>query len=316
MGKDTKNVILNPKLSQRDAFWSEVGVQMAHDEDIVIVVVDMSTPVFDEIRVKYPHRFINVGIAEQNAISVAAGLAMKGKKVFVYAIASFMVLRCFEQIRVNCSIMGLPITIVGVGAGFSYDDSGPTHHLFEDVAVMRSLPGMLIHSVSDNTMSKTVAQKSIELTVPNYVRLDRHITNELSEEQFDSKSGFRIIDENSNQDVSSAIITTGYMNKVAVNVSKEVKILVVDVYQIPCNIKKLFDSLIEVGIKKIYVLEENVLPGGLGSYVLEMSNPTPIEIELLAMDHKWVYEYGGREANQKLHGIDAQSLIRKISGDE
>ena len=112
MGKDTKNVILNQKLSQRDAFWSEVGVQMAHDEDIVIVVVDMSTPVFDEIRVKYPHRFINVGIAEQNAISVAAGLAMKGKKVFVYAIASFMVLRCFEQIRVNCSIMGLPITIV------------------------------------------------------------------------------------------------------------------------------------------------------------------------------------------------------------
>lgn len=318
MGKDTKNTIQNQHLSQRDAFWREVGNQMESDPDIVIVVADMSSPVFDEIRRKFPHRFINVGIAEQNAVAVAAGLAMKGKKVFVYAIASFMVLRCFEQIRVNCSIMNLPITIVGVGAGFSYDDSGPTHHLFEDVAVMRTLPNMVIHSISDNQMAVDVAKHSANnMNNPNYVRLERHITENISPILFDDNIGYRFMKPMAS---NIAIITTGYMNKVALEVEKEINISIVDAYQIPFAYNELFLKLIKSGINVVYVLEENFKDGGLGSYVLEnMSQLTlggyKLDFVLLGMDKKWVYEYGGRESNQRHHGIDAQSVVEKIRLD-
>ena len=189
MGKKTKQTILSQKYSQRDAFFSRVYEMMKEDQDIVIIVADMSTPVFDKVRKEFPDRFINVGIAEQNAILIASGLAKQGKKVFVYAIASFMILRCFEQIRVENSIMGIPITIVGVGAGFSYDDSGPTHHLFEDIAMMRLLPNMTIHSITDNYMARKVAEESIEMETPNYVRLERHVEPDIYSDNLDLSQG-------------------------------------------------------------------------------------------------------------------------------
>lgn len=160
MGKDTKTTILNQNRSQRDSFFKQIYEMMKHDKDIVIVVADMSTPIFDKVREDFPHRFFNTGIAEQNAILVASGLAREGKKVFVYAISTFMVMRCYEQIRVSQGVMKLPITIVGVGSGYSYDDSGPTHHMLEDISIMRVLPHMTIHSISDNVMARRVAEQS------------------------------------------------------------------------------------------------------------------------------------------------------------
>ena len=81
MGKDTKTTILNQNRSQRDSFFKQIYEMMKHDKDIVIVVADMSTPIFDKVREDFPHRFFNTGIAEQNAILVASGLAREGKKV-------------------------------------------------------------------------------------------------------------------------------------------------------------------------------------------------------------------------------------------
>ena len=161
MGKDTKSTILKQKYSQRDIFFTQVYELMKDDSDIVIVVADQGAPVFDKVRRDFPHRFFNVGIAEQQAILLASGLAKEGKKVFVYAISTFMIMRCYEQIRLSQSVQKIPITIVGVGSGFSYDDSGPTHHMLEDITIMRVLPHMTIHSISDNVMARRVAEQSV-----------------------------------------------------------------------------------------------------------------------------------------------------------
>jgi transketolase len=116
----------------RDVFIETLTLKMADDDKIFFLSADFGSPALDKLRELYPNRFINVGIAEQNLINVATGLALEGFKVYAYAIAPFVTMRCFEQIRVNLSVLPqvrpVTVNIVGVGAGFSYDMSGPTHH--------------------------------------------------------------------------------------------------------------------------------------------------------------------------------------------
>ena len=136
-------------ITQRDAFWDEIYRLAKIDRDIVVISADMGAPSLDKFRTDLPGQFVNTGIAEQNAILIASGLAKEGKKVFVYAIASFLTLNCIEKIRVQNGMMNIPINLVGVGAGFSYPDSGPTHHLIEDIAIMRSIPNITTYCVTD-----------------------------------------------------------------------------------------------------------------------------------------------------------------------
>ena len=313
MGKKTKQTILSQKYSQRDAFFSRVYEMMKEDQDIVIIVADMSTPVFDKVRKEFPDRFINVGIAEQNAILIASGLAKQGKKVFVYAIASFMILRCFEQIRVENSIMGIPITIVGVGAGFSYDDSGPTHHLFEDIAMMRLLPNMTIHSITDNYMARKVAEESIEMETPNYVRLERHVEPDIYSDNLDLSQGINELIKGKD----AYLISTGIMSRQSLQLSKafekkKISLGVIDIHRIPCDEQTLI-GLVK-NVPSLVTLEENFLPGSLGSYVLEVLSDNGLnnDVKRFGVSNGWVYRYGGREDNRKYHGIDEKTLINEI----
>ena len=315
MSNKTKETILMQKYSQRDAFFARIGEMMKDDLDIVIVVADQSTPVFDKIRKEFPERFFNTGIAEQNAVLVASGLAKEGKKVFVYAIASFMILCSFEKIRVSNSIMGIPITIVGVGTGFSYDDSGPTHHLFEDITVMRVLPGMTIHSITDNVMARKVAESSIGMNTPNYVRLERHVDSDIYENDIDLSKGFEVIRDGE----AGYIISTGIMVRQSLVIVDKLKdrgisLGVIDMHTIPCKENVFIKEIREV--TRLITIEEHFLPGGLGSYLLEIlsDNELKMDVKRFGLSNGWCYLYGGREDNRKYHGIDEESLISGIEG--
>jgi transketolase len=307
MGKDTKSTILKQKYSQRDAFFTQVYEMMKDDSDIVIVVADQGAPIFDKVRRDFPHRFFNVGIAEQQAILLASGLANEGKKVFVYAISTFMIMRCYEQIRVSNSVMKIPITIVGVGTGFSYDDSGPTHHMLEDISIMRVLPHMTIHSVSDNVMAQKVAELSVNMETPNYVRLDRHIRPDLYDEGIDLSDGFGMLEDGTD----GYIISVGMMADEALKYSNE-KIGVIDLHTIPCNESKLCEV---INNKKIITLEEHFLPGGMGSYILEIisDNNLIATVERIGLTQDYCYRYGGREDNWDYHGINKNRIDNTIS---
>src|SRR5271157_3922256 len=108
--------------------------------NIYLIAGDLGFSVIEPFKEKFPQLFINAGISEQNMIGVAAGLALTGKKVFVYSIIPFVTMRCFEQIRVDLCYQNLPVCMVGVGAGVAYGAMGSTHYATEDVAVMRVLP--------------------------------------------------------------------------------------------------------------------------------------------------------------------------------
>ena len=149
---------------------------MGSDENIFFVTADFGSPVLDKIRADFPNRFVNVGIAEQNLINISSGLSLEGYKVFAYAIAPFITMRCFEQLRVNLALMHkvrkINVNLIGVGAGYSYVVSGPTHQCYEDISLIRNLPNFELLSPSDHHTAGALVDLCVENDGPKYLRLD------------------------------------------------------------------------------------------------------------------------------------------------
>lgn len=302
-------------ISQRDAFWNKVYELAKADRDIVIVSADMGAPALDRIRKDIPSQFVNVGIAEQNAITLAAGLALTGKRVFTYAIAPFITLRCLEQIRVENAIMKIPITIVGVGAGFGYEDSGPTHHLTEDIAIMRSMPHITINSITDSIMASAFAEISCKLQTANYIRLDRQVFPEIYSKDSDFTKGISVLKESKDY----YIISTGCMTHTALEIvrkleEKGINIGVIDIYTIPIN-HGLFLEKVK-NAKKLITLEEHFLPGGFSSAVCEIliDNNHLISVKRIGLpvDKGYCYKYGGREVIRGYYGMDIEGIRKQV----
>ena len=157
----------------RDAFFDALYEIALKDSKVVLLVADMGAFSLDRFRKDLPDQYYNVGIAEQNLINVATGLAIGGKKVFTYAIAPFIIQRCYEQLKVNLSAMNLPITVIGMGTGICYTNDGPTHHATQDVANIRALPNFNILSISDPFSAKQAIRIAYNNSQPTYIRLDK-----------------------------------------------------------------------------------------------------------------------------------------------
>ena len=303
--------------SQRDAFWGKLYELASKNRDILIVSADMGAPSLDQYRRDLQRQYVDVGIAEQQAIAVAAGLALGGKKVFAYAIAPFITLRCYEHIRLELAAMNIPVTVVGVGSGMSYEDSGPTHHTVEDISALRILPNIRIHNMTDSIMAEAFAEISCSLPYPNYVRLDRETFPALYQPGHDFSSGFNVFVPAT--DV--CLLATGNMVHRSLDISEQLKQQgveagIIDVYTLPINEEALIHAL--KGVKYIFTLEEHTLPGGFGSAVCEMlaDNDIQVHIKRLGLDFRtgYCYRYGERKHIQSLYGLDAKSLVKSITG--
>lgn len=128
----------------RSMFLQYLTRQAELDPSLFLIVGDVGFSVIEPFRERFPNRFINAGIAEQNMIGIAAGLAMAGHNVYVYSIIPFVTMRCFEQIRNDLCYQNLPVKLVGIGSGFTYGTLGVTHYGLEDISLMRTLPNMTI----------------------------------------------------------------------------------------------------------------------------------------------------------------------------
>jgi transketolase len=302
--------------TQRDSFWERIYDLARADRNLVVVSADMGAPALDRFRRDLPSQYVDVGIAEQQAIGAAAGLTLGGKKAFAYAIAPFITLRCYEHIRVSLAMMNIPVTLVGVGSGFSYDDSGPTHHTVEDLSVLRILPHMRIENVTDIVMAAAMADLSCGLKVPNYVRLDRKPLPTLYTPGHDFTPGAHAF----LPATDSCILATGNMVHVALDVAERLKtegiqIGVIDCYRLPLPGDVLLPAL--KGVQTVFTLEEHTLPGGFGSAVCELlaDNGMPVRVKRFGLDFRqgYCYQYGGREHLMSLYGLDAASLTKCIA---
>jgi transketolase len=300
-------------ITQRDFFWNEIYEIAKTNSDVIIISADMGAPSLDRFRKDFPHKFLNAGISEQNAILLGAGLTLEKKRVYVYAIASFLTLNCIEKIRVQCSMMGIPLILVGVGAGLSYPDSGPTHHLIEDIAIMRAMPGIDIYNISDGAMAKALARESVHFTKPTYIRLEREKGLSFHKGQaLELDIGFKVI----NKGQKKLIITSGHLLNSLYDFSVEYDYTLIDVFKFPFN-QEFLSSIIST-YDEIFVAEEHVLTGGLSSAVLEAMNDfgTTKIIKRIGInpDKKFCYNYGGREELRRYYELDKDNIIKKILG--
>jgi transketolase len=158
----------------RDAFVRRLTDLALEDPRITLVVGDLGYGVVDDFAQQMPEQFVNAGVAEQAMIGIAAGLASRGRRVFVYSIANFPTLRCLEQIRNDICYHKRDVTVVSIGAGVAYGTHGYTHHAVEDLAALRALPGLTIISPADPAEARAAAEYSARVPGPHYVRLGKN----------------------------------------------------------------------------------------------------------------------------------------------
>jgi transketolase len=158
----------------RDAFVRTLTELAGEDERVCALTGDLGVDLFDDLAARAPGRFLNVGIAEQALVGVAAGLALAGKVPFAYSIIPFITSRPHDQIRVDVAMTGAPVKLVGVGAGYAYGVMGPTHHAIEDLALMRSLPGMTVLTPADPREAAAATRAALRIDGPVYLRLGKN----------------------------------------------------------------------------------------------------------------------------------------------
>jgi len=308
---------MDTKTSMRDAIIDELYHLSEQDKDIVIVSADMGAPALDRYRRDRNAQYINVGIAEQSMINIAAGLAKEGKRPFTFCIAPFATSRVHEFIKINAGVMKLPFNILAVGAGFSYEDSGPTHHTTEDIAILSPIPHLEIYSPSDSIAATALVKQACYSNSPTYHRLDRQVQPQIYSGKNKFERGFEKIDsDDSNKKYDVAIIATGNIVHNAIKAkrilaSKKIDISVIDIYRIKPFPKELSKTLSQ--FKYIVSLEEHLLRGGLGSILAEIicDEKIPVRLKRLGIDNEYPYAYG-RESIQHRFGLDSKFISKTI----
>lgn len=303
--------------TMRDAFIDGVYEKMRKDHSIFFLSADLGAPALDRLRQEFKDRFINVGIAEQNLINIAAGLALENYIVYAYAIAPFITMRAYEQIRQNLSISSqikpLNINLVGVGAGLSYDLSGPSHHCLEDISIMRLMPNFMVFSPSDWKLAKHFVDYSINVKMPKYLRFDgrplpliyEKINNTILERGFYELSEGKKV----------CLVSTGFMTHRALKVAKGFQnIGVIDVFILkPLNENLLFKALKKY--KYIITIEEGFINnGGLDGLISKIlrDHQSNVKVKNLGFNNKHVFEVGDRNYLHKLNKLDEKSIIKII----
>ena len=302
-------------VQMRDFFIDNLRNAAKKDKNILLISNEQGASALDKFRKELDNQFINAGISEQNIISVSAGLASQGKKVFVYSISSFITLRCFEQIKIDLNIMKLPVTILAVGASYSYDTSGPTHHSIDDIAILRTLGNFEIYSPSDNNVLKKIFNETLKSKIPNIVRLDRFPLKNIGEcKEVDIKRGFRVFGKSKKIAIISTGITTQIISNLREELSSEKKeFLNIDIFQIKNFNKRIFKTFLSE-VKNVITVEEHTLNGGIGSLVAEfiLDNKLNISLTRLGIRDENLYSYLERSKNQEMNNIDKNSIKKEV----
>ena len=157
----------------RKPFMEELTAGVISGRPIMLITGDLGWGVVEEFAKRFPKNFINAGVAEQNMMGMAAGMAAEGYHVFVYSIGNFSTFRCAEQIRNDVDYHNLPVTVVSVGGGLAYGAMGYSHHTVQDYALIRSMPNMLIAAPCDDMEATACVRYLIENPQPSYLRLGR-----------------------------------------------------------------------------------------------------------------------------------------------
>lgn len=293
----------------RNAFIDELVALAAQHPQIALVVGDLGWSVVEPFADRFPDRFINAGVAEQNMTSLAAGMASEGYHVFTYSIANFPTFRCAEQIRNDVDYHRLPVTVVAVGGGLAYGALGYSHHAVQDYALMRSLPHMVIAAPGDPMEVRACLRWLVAHPQPSYLRLGKagepcfHPTvPEVAPGRWLQVAGART------DAPAGTLLSTGATLQLAMALQQQPHWQAHAVHSLPLwslGSKGLQADQV-AGWPAVVTLEDHLADGGFGSWLWESVAGTPAaaRIRPVALDARVCGTVGSQAMLNALGGLD------------
>jgi transketolase len=301
----------------RNAFADEITQIAKSDPSVVLLSGDIGNRLFDKYKESNPDRFVNCGVAEANMIGMGSGLAMGGMKPVAYTIASFLIYRAFEQIRVDLSYHDAAVLLVGVGGGLSYASNGSTHHTLEDIALMRSLPNMQVICAGDPLEVRAATKAFFNDPKPTYLRIGKKGEAPVHEKALDDFKVGKSICLKRGQSV--ALLATGNLlpNCSSVYDELEERGISSSLYSFH-TVKPLEKECLEEIFEchnYVITVEEHGKLGGFGSAVAEwLASQRQPKAKLLTLGtpDEFLLYTGNQEEARKVCRLDKAGLLEQI----
>ena len=299
----------------RTAFIETLCELAEQDERIWLLTGDLGFSVLERFAHRFPKRYVNMGVAEQNMTGVAAGLALEGKIVFTYSIANFPVMRCLEQIRNDVCYHNLNVKVVAVGGGVAYGAAGYTHHAVEDLAVMRAMPNMTVLAPGDPVEVRLATRAVVNWDGPCYLRLGKGGEPVVHKTVPTFQIGKAlVVREGSDVTLISTGGILGEMMMAANQLAPQIQARVLSMPTVkPLDEVALFKAASET--KLLITVEEHSAVGGLGSAVAEvLAAQRNIHCPLLTLNlgNKPPHAVGDQTYLRRKLGIDSSGIARAV----
>lgn len=300
----------------RDSFFQEFVELAEIEESLMVLSADHGAQALDEFQARNPTRVLNVGIAEQNMISMAAGLAAAGKLPIAYGINPFVSLRALEQITLDVAANNLPVAIASIGSGFAYSVDGASHHGLQDSNVMMGVPGLEVLNASDPESTKFFARKIVESPRPRYLRLEKGVFSDLPRLNSDwRENGIAEIVRGA---PGAVVFATGSICHEILRVIRELELSgdrVPTFFEVlrlnPLPSEQISHALRTA--REVLVVEESypALGTKIGALIAQA---TPyVSMKLLAVPERFFFAGAGREEMRRLAGLSRNRVAEMIS---
>lgn len=276
-----------------------------------LIAGDAGFGVWDGFKTELPEQYINTGINEAATIGLAAGMALSGHRVFVYNIIPFLIMRSYEQVRIDIGYQKLPVIMVGIGSGITYAPSGMTHYSVEDITLAKTIPDLNIISPSDPVGVTKALEYAVNSDCPTFIRL--------------SKSGEPVIfaaDTDITKPVTmkdgrdTAIIFHGSIADEVLAAAEQLPDTAVIAMPVIHPLDKEAVCRTLGRYKKIFVVEEHFQSGGLGTILTELAADEGINCKIIrvGIPNESIHHIGNCGYLRTIYGLDAQSIISKVRG--
>jgi transketolase len=299
--------------AMREAFVQALTELAARDDQIMIVNGDLGFGVLNDFIERFPSQYVNAGVAEQNMTAVACGMALTGARAYTYSIGNFPTLRCLEQLRNDVCCHAANVTVVAIGGGFAYGQLGMSHFATEDLAYMRTLPGMTVVAPSDPWQAYELTMQLYARGGPAYLRIDKGSAG-LAAGPVEFGKVRRVREGEHAVIFATGAILSEALAAADLLAGQGIGVRVVDVHTIkPLDVEGIRAAV--DGCAHVFTLEEHVVTGGLGSAVAEVCAEAAVSLKAFrrfGLEDLFPDVVGDQRFLRARYGLDAASIANVI----
>jgi len=297
----------------REAFSNSLVRLALADPKVLLLTGDHGYALFDEFRKRCPDQYINAGIAEQNMVGMAAGLARVGFRPFVYGLAAFVPIRTVEQIKLDIAHDDLPVVLLGDGAGFVYSHLGTSHQSTEDIACTRAIPGLEVLSPADRFEMTASMDYAYAANGPVYLRMGKSDRGDVHAGPTGTLRSGGLLKVRDGRADRPGLIATGSMVRTAVDIAAELDLAV---WSAPVLKPLLADEVCAAAraTAGLVTLEEHSVLGGLGAAVTEItSEHQPTRVLRIGVPDRFSEHCGTHAYLLREHGLDSDTVRERVA---